>query len=282
VPVRGQVAAECLNVSADWSLTVYRGPAGDHNDRAMQAVTEVGAAFARRLGLESTVLGEPVPARPAWWDVELNRAWEDLRAMAARMDAVLTRGHVPVTAMTRCAVALATQPVVLRHRPDAVVVWLDAHGDINVPSDTRTGFLGGMALSAPMGWWDSGLGAGLPEDQAVLVGARDLDPAEAAHVRAGRVALVPPGDGIGERLAEAIAGRPVYLHIDCDVHDPGVFATDYVVPGGLSLEDLRACATAVAGSEVVGIEVAEFEGDGDATADDLVAGLDPILTRQEP
>ncbi|MEX5719034.1 arginase family protein [Geodermatophilus maliterrae] len=80
-------------------------------------------------------------------------------------------------------------------------------------------------------------------------------------------------------LAAAIAGRPVHLHIDCDVHDPGLFTTDYVVPDGLTLDDLRACATAVAGSEVIGIEVAEFEGDGDATADDLVAMLDPILTR---
>ena len=269
-------------MGTDWSLTVYRGPAGDHNDRAMQAVRDVGAAFAQRLGLESTVVGEPVPARPAWWDVELGRAREDLQAMAARIDDVINRGRVPVTAMTRCAVALATQPVVLRHRPDAVVVWLDAHGDVNVPGDTRTGFLGGMALSGPLGWWDSGLGAGLPEDQAVLVGARDLDAAEVAHVQAGRIALVPPGDGIGERLAEAIAGRPVYLHIDCDVHDPGVFSTDYAVPGGLTLADLRACATAVAASEVVGIEVAEFEGDGDATAGDLVSMLDPILTHSGP
>jgi arginase len=93
------------------------------------------------------------------------------------------------------------------------------------------------------------------------------------------VALVPAGDGISERLAVAIAGRPVYLHIDCDVHDPGLFATDYVVPGGLDLDDLRACATAVAESEVIGIEVAEFEGDGHATADDLVAMLDPIVNR---
>lgn len=139
-----------------------------------------------------------------------------------------------------------------------------------------------MALSGPLGWWDSGLGAGLPEDQAVLVGARDLDAAEAAHVRAGRVTLVPVGEGIGERLAEAIAGRPAHLHIDCDVHDPGVFSTDHVVPGGLTLEDLRACAGAIGGSEVVGIEVAEFEGAGEATADDLVTALAPVLTRQEP
>ena len=264
-------------MSTDWSLTVYRGPAGDHNDRAGAAVADLGAAFTRRLGLGATVVGAATPARPSSWEVELDRAREGFRAMSGRIDAIMATGGAPLTAMTRCAVALAIQSVVLEHRPDTVVVWLDAHGDINTPADTTTGYLGGMALSGPLGWWDSGLGAGLPDDQAILVGARDLDPAEAAHIRAGRVALVPPGEGIGPRLAEAIAGRPVYLHIDCDVHEPGLFATDYSVPGGLGLDDLRECATAIAGSEIVGIEVAEYEGDGRATVDDLVSALGPLL-----
>lgn len=264
-------------VTVDWALTVYRGLAGDHNDRAAAAVEDLGAAFARRLGADAVVVGDPVPSRPSPWEVELARARESLQAMSARIDDVMAQGRAPLTAMTRCAVALATQPVVLEHRPDTVVVWLDAHGDINTPPDTATGYLGGMALSGPLGWWDSGLGAGLPAGQAVLVGARDLDPAEADHVRSGRIALVPPGEGIGGRVAEAIAGRPVYLHVDCDVHEPGVFATDYEVPGGLSLDDLGACAAALAASEVIGIEVAEYEGDGAATADDLVAMLSPVL-----
>jgi arginase len=174
-------------------------------------------------------------------------------------------------------VALATQPVVLRHRPDTVVVWLDAHGDINTPSDTSSGYLGGMALSGPLGWWDSGLGAGLPEPQAILVGARDLDPAETAHIDAGRVTLVGPGAQIGDRLAEAIGGRPVYLHLDCDVLEPGLFTTDYSVPNGLTLADLYDCATAAALGEVAGVEVGEYEGDGTATVEDLVRALAPLL-----
>ena len=264
-------------MGADRSLTVYRGPAGDHNDRAVQAVTDVGDAFARRLGLAPTVVGTPVPARPDRWDVELGRARGDLAAMSARTGEVLAAGSVPVLAVTRCAVALATQPAVLRARPDAVVVWLDAHGDVNVPADTRTGFLGGMALSGPLGWWDAGLGASPPGVGAVLVGARDLDDAEAAHVRAGRVGLVPVGPGIGERLAEAVAGRPVSLHLDCDVLEPGIVATDYAVPAGLTLDDLHACAAALAGSEVVAVEVAEYEGAGEAGAEELVAALAPVL-----
>ncbi|MET9398996.1 arginase family protein [Kitasatospora sp. NPDC002965] len=260
------------------SLTVYRGPAGDHNDRAMSAATLLGEAFTRRLGISPVVVGSPEPAQPTSWDRELRRALPTLQRMAERIDQVMTAGQAPISVITRCAVALASQPVVLRHRPDAVVVWFDAHGDINVPADTTTGYLGGLALAGPLGWWDSGLGGGLPEQQAVLVGARDLDPAEIRHVTAGRVALVPPGRGLDERLADVLRGRPAYLHVDCDVMEPGLFTTDYTVPGGLSLDDLHACAKVLAVSAPVGAEIAEFEGNGSATADDLVAAIEPLLT----
>ncbi|WP_112248739.1 arginase family protein [Kribbella monticola] len=257
-------------------LTTYIGPAGDHNDRAMAAARVVGEAMARRLGVEPTVIGTPVPSDPQSWELELERARGPLGELAARIDAVMTDGLVPVSAITRCAVALATQPVVARHRPDAVVVWLDAHGDINVPADTTTGFLGGMALSGPLGWWDSGLGAGV--GHAVLVGARDLDPAEAEHIRSGRIELIEAGPDLGDRLAAVLAGRPVYFHLDCDVLEPGLVQTDYQVPAGLSLEDLHACAEAAAQHEIVGVEVGEFEGEGRVTADELLAALDPLFS----
>lgn len=260
------------------ALTTYAGPAGDHNDRAMQAVHGVGEALARRLDLDPVVIGRPVPSDPRSWDLELERARGPFGEMATRIDAVMTAGLAPVSAITRCAVALATQPVVVRHRPDAVVVWLDAHGDINVPGDTETGYLGGMALSGPLGWWDSGCGAGLAPGNAILVGSRDLDPVETDHVRSGRVDLVALGPGLGDRLAAAVAGRPVYVHLDCDVLEPGLFQTDYMVPGGLSLDGLLECADAAAQSEVIGFEVAEFEGEGRACADELVAALAPLLS----
>lgn len=149
--------------------------------------------------------------------------------------------------------------------------------DLNVPGDTETGYLGGMALSAPLGWWDSGLGAGLPDDAAVLVGSRDLDAAEKEHVRAGRVRLVAPGPGLGERVAEAVAGRPVYLHLDCDVLEPGIVRTDYAVPDGLSLADLHDCAGAVAAGRVVGVEIGEYEGPGRADLGELLDALAPVL-----
>lgn len=273
----GDEASKAGRMAVSSPLSVYRGPAGDHNDRAMQAVVELGRVLSVRLAADAVPVGQPLPADPAAWNVELERARPSLRLMADRMQEILAGGPTPVTAMTRCAVALATLPPVLAHHPEALVVWLDAHGDINVPGDSQTGYLGGLALSGLMGWWDSGLGAGLRSDHAILVGSRDLDPAEAEHVDSGRVLLVPPGPGIGARLAEEIAGRPVYLHLDCDVFQPGLVATDYTVPDGLTLDDVHDCAVAVSSGRVVGVEIAEYEGPGSAGPSELLDALEPIL-----
>lgn len=230
-----------------------------------------------RLGERAVSVGQPVAADPQGWEIELERAIPSLKLLAERMDEVLTAGLTPVTAITRCAVALATQPRVLAHHPDALVLWLDAHGDLNVPQDTQTGYLGGMALSAPLGWWDSGLGAGLTDGSAVLVGSRDLDAAEQEHVRGGRIRLIAPGHGLGDRVAEAVAGRRVYFHLDCDVLEPGIVATDYVVPHGLSLQDLHDVATAVAASTLLGVEIGEYEGPASADVGALLDALAPVL-----
>ena len=197
--------------------------------------------------------------------------------MARQIDEVMTQGLKPVSAITRCAVALATVPAVLRHRPDEVVVWLDAHADLNKPDTTTTGYLGGLALSGPLGWWESGLGAGLPTSQTVLVGVREVDPAEHVQIQAGRIVAVPVGVGLTDRLADVVSGRPVYFHLDCDVLEPGILRTEYQVAGGLSLQQLHDCAAVVANSEVVGVERGEVEGPAAFDAEDLVEALAPLL-----
>lgn len=87
---------------------------------------------------------------------------------------------------------------------------------------------------------------------------------------------------MADDLRNAVAGRPVYVHIDCDVLDAGIVPTDYLVPGGMTLQDLRAAADVLAESEVVGIEVGELESTTDphtppAYVTRLLDALDPLL-----
>lgn len=243
------------------ALTHFAGRVGDHNDRAMAATPLLTKVLEERLSVSATVIGQQRSMQPTTWDEELRLAAPELREMAGHYDDLLSRGATPVTALSRCAVALATLPVVAKHRPDAVVVWFDAHADLNTPLTTETSYLGGLALSGPLGMWDSGLENGLATTNAILVGTRDLDAAERELVDSGSVALVPVGSNMTEELRRTVAGRPVYVHIDCDVLDPGTVPTDYHVPFGMTLAQLNACAAALAHSEVVGLEIAELEVD---------------------
>lgn len=264
------------------ALTHFAGRAGDHNDRAMVASRYLTEALAGHLDTDPVAIGEPEPALSVNWDAELAAALPSLQRMAARYEDIFTGGQVPVTALSRCTVALATLPVVAAHRPDAVVVWFDAHADLNTPANSATGYLGGMAFSAPLGMWDSGLGSGLRTENAVLVGARDIDGPEQGLIDDGTIALVPIRASMADDLRRAVAGRPVYVHIDCDVLDAGTVPTDYLVPGGLTLDQLHGCVEALAESEVVGIEIGELEADtyDRATlrhAQRIVTALRPVI-----
>jgi len=245
--------------TAQRALTVFHGRAGDHNSLGMAGAAAIGEELRHRLALEPTVIGSPEPVLDANWDEELAAALPNLRAMAARYEAIFAAGQAPVTALSRCTVALATVPVVARNHPDAVVVWLDAHADLNTPANTGTGYLGGLALGGAIGLWDSGLGGDLAAASVVLVGTRDMDPPEQRLIDGGTITLVAAGPDLTADLRGAVGDRPVYVHLDCDVLEPGIVPTDYRVPGGLTLDDLRGVAEVLARNEVVGIEIGEFE-----------------------
>ena len=129
--------------------------------------------------------------------------------------------------------------------------------------------------------WPSGFGGDLALSNVILVGARDLDPAERALIASGALACVPLGPDLPARLQKAVAGHPVYVHLDCDVLDPGIVPTEFQVDDGLTLQDLRAAASVLVEHGVIGLEVAEFEAtwpDGRAAeVRPLVAALEPLL-----
>jgi arginase len=94
------------------------------------------------------------------------------------------------------------------------------------------------------------------ERSTVLVGARDIDPAEQERLDSGDVTVIEAGDGPGT-LARADLGRAVgavadrvdglCLHIDFDSIDPSLgSANEYAADGGLGIEDARAAVSTVA------------------------------------
>ncbi|HZH09924.1 MAG TPA: arginase family protein [Microvirga sp.] len=146
---------------SDVASTVLQGPTGDHNNLAMPAAATLGIMLSRRLDMTATVIGKPEPALNSNWTPELEAAMPALKTMAAHYATILGQGLAPLVALSGCAVALATLPVVAMHRPGAKAVWFDSHADLYTPETTPTGYLGGVSSAGAAGCWDSGLGGSL-------------------------------------------------------------------------------------------------------------------------
>lgn len=263
-------------------LTYFQGRAGDHNDLAMPGARAVAESLALMTGLEPVSIGHPEPALSTGWKTELSLSMGTLQQMQEHIHGIYASGQKSLAATSRCAVSLATLPAMVRHNPDACVVWFDSHADLNTPTSTETQYLGGLALSGPAGLWDSGLGDGVELSAIILVGQRDLDPFEVQLIEETPVTYIPLAGDYLERLRQAISGRPVYIHLDCDVLAPGIVPTDYVHAGGMELSDLHAACTVLAETEIVGLEIAEFqysweEGSGPVSPVPLLRALQPVV-----
>ena len=214
--------------------------------------------LAGRYGVDPRVIGSGGEPREAGWEDDLRDSHGCILEAGGQVEDALNEGCFPVLLAADCTVAMTTLPSVLVHEPDAHFLWLDAHGDFNGPDTTPSGYLGGMCLAAACGRWDAGISHNGTVDpsRVVLCGARDLDAAESADLEAAGVVVA----GRPSQVPEHLRGKTVYVHLDVDVLDPGIFPAQFPAPHGLSDTGLRSLlAEVAAGSRVVGVEVTAFE-----------------------
>jgi arginase family enzyme len=179
-------------------------------------------------------LGAPAEPRAGRWGLDLRDSRGCLLEAGGQVDDALDAGRRPLLFAGDCSIALATLPVVVRHRPDAWICWIDAHPDFNTPDTSPSGYLGGMPLAAACGLWESGFGAGLDPARVAMLGVRDVDGGE-------RVLL--DTNGVGRPAGpKALANLPVFVHLDLDVLDPPVMPATFAAPGGWSFERLAQCS----------------------------------------
>jgi len=162
--------------------------------------------------------------------------------------------------MSECTLVPPVLAAVREKHPDVRLVWIDAHGDLNTPATTPSGFLGGMPFAQLLGWcfddWrrQAGLEPALPEERAVLVGGRDLDPGERDNVDRSRL---HEADDAAGALAALPPDAPLYVHVDTDVLDPSLTPdAGFPAPGGWSVERMRAeLATFAQSGRVVALSI---------------------------
>ena len=223
-------------VTALLCRTSDRTPEGAAGTVALSALTD-----ARQVGA-------PEAPRSQRWVDDLRDSRGCLLEAGGQVDDLLSAGRRPLLLAGDCSVALSTLPVVVRHRPDAWVVWIDAHADFNTPETSPSGYLGGMPLAGACGLWETGFGAGLDPARVAMLGVRDVDGGE-------RVGLETHGVGRPDG-PEALAGLPVWIHLDLDVLDPSVLPAQVPAPGGWGLARLRRVLGELVGAgELLGAEV---------------------------
>ena len=137
------------------------------------------------------------------------------------------------------------------------LIFIDAHGDFNVPETTLSGMLGGMPVAIAAGHAlhnirkTTGLAEPLPMSHIVWGGVRDLDPLEADRfaeyeVRQFSVQDIRELSANLKKQMRDLSDRVdvIYVHIDMDVLDPAeVPGHNLTVDDGPSSEDLAAALT---------------------------------------
>ncbi|MEA2406209.1 MAG: arginase [Thermoleophilaceae bacterium] len=243
------------------SLVALRCRTADRFPGAPRGVELLAPLVGNALGVEPRVIGSPGDVRETRYDEDLAEGRGCLLEAGGQIDDALARGDTPVLLAADCSVAVTTLPAVLRNRPDARILWLDAHGDYNTPDTSGSGYLGGMCLAAATGEWDAGLGDTLPAERVVLAGIRDLDAGERELLERSAATVI--GASTIETLVaakNALDGAPVFVHLDLDIIDPEHLPAAVPAPGGLHPDKLYDLIDSVLeDSELVGLEVTAFE-----------------------
>jgi arginase len=175
--------------------------------------------------------------------------------LTRRVEKVVSAGDFPLVLGGDHSIAMGTVGGIARaHGPGRTgVIWVDAHGDFNTTDTSPSGNIHGMPYASICGIGDpklteiGGVNPKVRCENAVIVGARDIDPDEGALIKKAGVTVFTMREiderGIRRVMEDALdaACRNVqHLHISFDADSvdpedaPGVGTP---VPGGLTYRE---------------------------------------------
>lgn len=177
------------------------------------------------------------------------------------------------------SIAMGTVAGILSAHPDAVVIWVDAHADLNSPAGTLSGNLHGCPLAFLTGidelesdpedefkWLPRGC---LDFSRLAYIGLRDVDDFEKQAIKKHNITAYTMHDvdkyGIAKVVDMALERvnpglkRPIHLSFDVDALDPFFApATGTPVRGGLTWrEGCYLCEEVYATGKMVGMDLVE-------------------------
>jgi arginase len=219
---------------------------------------------------------------------EVATAFELDGLVSGQVRRALAEGGFPLVLSGNCNTSVGT---LSGADPEGIgVVWFDAHGEFNTPETTTTGFIDGMGLAIAVGHCWKAMARGVPgfsavpEENVVMGGVREVDPAEQERLDASEIAVVGAESmerqGLGT-LATALdalkirVGR-VYVHVDLDVLNAEKVgkANEFAAEGGPNEEEFQAVLGMVRERfEVTAFGIASYDPIFDADEQVLRAAL---------
>jgi arginase len=167
----------------------------------------------------------PEPAELITPELADGDIWPRLAVLYQAVARAVTRGRADdgrpvVVACGDCLTALGTVAGLQAAGSEPGIVWFDAHGDVQTPETSSSGYLAGMALRLLTGYRPELIASRLglkpvPEDRIVLVGARDLDPPEVTYLDQAPIRRPQ----VSELSVAGLPDGPLFVHVDLDVVD---------------------------------------------------------------
>lgn len=199
-------------------------------------------------------------------------------SVATRTREALEAGRMPIVlggdhALAAGSIAGAAAHLRAKHQRLGAL-WIDAHGDLNTPATSKSGNVHGMPLAALLGFGDAVM-AGLAGDAPALrtsdvslVGLRDLDAAERAHIKRWKLSAFTmralDERGIRNVLEDAIAVATkdtagLWVSFDMDVIDPEEApGVGTAVPGGMTYREAHLAMEMLADTgKLIGLDMVE-------------------------
>ncbi|ORY65652.1 hypothetical protein BCR35DRAFT_308594 [Leucosporidium creatinivorum] len=199
------------------------------------------------------------------------------KELAERVYAHSSKGQLTVTLGGDHSLAMGTVSGTFKQYPEAALIWIDAHADINTPLTTPSGNLHGCPVSfllglpgtskeeiPEFGWIEPVL----KPERLVYIGLRDIDAGERKILKEHNIKCFSMFHvdkyGIGAVVEMALdhvgRQRPIHLSFDVDALDPEVApSTGTAVRGGLTFREGHYITEAIAETgRLVSLDIMEI------------------------
>ena len=226
-----------------------------------------------------------MPLSPLEAQAHANHVLKMSTSLCAEVKNTILRGDLPLVLGGDHSIAIGTVAGMSCSGPLGLL-WVDAHGDFNTPQTSPSGNIHGMPVAALTGRGQPELvnlghpGPKLRPQDIVMIGIRDLDPAERLALANSGITIYTMRDvdelgmaTVARRALARLGHLPrIHLSLDMDSIEPSVApGVGTPVPGGLTFREAHLLMEIVGEShKVAALDVVEINpilDEGNRTAE---------------